>query len=248
MSFLPDISSGIKSQVYRVQSRGNLRLPGDTARSARPNLVNAKHATVSSKRQASIKAEIRQIKVNFENQCFKKGSKQRKAERQNRLNLQQYNWKKWLEKRNGKPVYRLTKREFRVFWAWYSSRREVNGSEHEATGGIRLDRAADDFIKIGLFDNFSDAIKFLKGVDTDDSGFISFEELMEALGDTSNENQVICMRKFVASLTAKQESKNEAKKKADMAIRKTASTCADSRTKLPSIADRDSTIHRMRSC
>lgn len=275
MSFLPGISSssnvsgiGMVTQIYRAKSKKDLLFAEEIEtekekvkekaikKGKQMVVVNAQHATVSSKRQVSLKDEIRQVKINFENRCFKKDKSKKKAERQARLKLEQYNWKKWLEKRNSKAVFRLSKREFKVFWGWYSSRREVNGSQHEELGGIRIDHAADDFMKIGLFENFADAIKFLKGVDADDSGFISFEEMMEALSDTSNESQVLCMRQFVATLTEKQESKKEAKKVAgNKVIRRSASTAAaESGTKFPGIVrnmasqkDDDVKLRRMHS-
>lgn len=208
MSFLPSITSGMQTQLYRVRSTKDLH-DLHTARLARLSTVNSKHATVSAKRQVGIREELQLIKGNYENRCFKKDSKQHKSERQARLKMEQYNWNKWLSKRNNKHVSRLTKREFKVFWSWYSSRREVNSAQHEELGGIRLDRAADDFVKIGLFENRPDACVFLHEVDTDNSGFISFTELMEALGHASNEQQVLCMRKFVISLAEKQERKKE---------------------------------------
>jgi hypothetical protein len=274
MSFLPDINGGMKAQVYRVRSKKNIYDP-DPGPSERLNVVNSKHATVSAKRQVGIREELQLIKGNYENRCFKKGSKKHKSERQARLKMEQYNWNKWLGKRNSKHTSRLTKREFKVFWAWYSSRREVNSTQHEELGGIRLDRAADDFVKIGLFENRPDACVFLKAVDTDGSGYVSFTELMEALGDASNESQVICMRQFVVSLTEKEERKKE-KEAAEKAkkeeilqrkriLRKSASTSSAgisgsllpddnnfnpnaNKVLLPSINERPVKIKRLNSC
>jgi hypothetical protein len=256
--FLPDITGGMKTKVHRVKSKKNIRDP-DSARVERLHVVNSKHATVSAKRKVGLHEELQLIKGKYENQCFKKGSKQKKSERQARVKMEQYNWKSWLNKRNGKTTTRLTKREFQVFWGWYSSRREINHGHNEELGGIRLDRAADDFVHIGLFDNRPAACVFLKGVDTDDSGYISFSELMEALGDASDESQVICMRTFVASLTEKQDGKKkEAAKKADNLRRLTMKKCAtvasgmgcDSAIhpkSLPKI-DEHVTVKRMNSC
>ena len=262
MSFLPDINNGMTTQVYRISSRGNLRDHSDASKLRKRELYvqNAQHATVSAKRKLKLREELEQIKGNFENRCFKKGRKRRKSERDNRLKLEQYNWNKWLVKRNGKTTSKLTKREFNVFWNWYSSRREVNGQENEERGGIRLDRAADDFVKIGLFDNRRDACKFLKEVDTDHSGFISFTELMEALGDASNESQVTCMREFVTTLTEK-DRKNQAEKAKERRrkefhlqrpdICRTSSVHANDQPQsnvLPSIGMNTADIRRMQSC
>lgn len=233
----------------RVKSSSMSLLPIiDRVRSEKDmRFLNSKLAIVSTKKISPLN-EIQQIKGVYENQCFKKGSKQKKAERQARVKLEQYNWTKWLLKRNGKPTPRLTKREFKVFRAWYSSRKVVNGSQHEELGGIRLDHVAHDFVKIGLFDNCSDATTFLKKVDADDSGFISFAELMDALGDASSESQVACMRKFVASLTEKQDTRDSKKiarealaMQNNSAIRRSASKAEDADgslavVKLPSIS------------
>lgn len=171
-------------------------------------------ATVSSKRKLILSEEFQQIKEKVTNQCVKheeenkkKNKKKRKEKRTAWLKMEYYNWDKWLTKRNGKVASRLTKREFAVFWSWYSSRTEVNSSENEESGGIRLDRAADDFMKIGLFESRPDAVAFLKDVDEDNSGFISFAELMSALSNAENASQVACMRKFVTSLTSRQQKK-----------------------------------------
>lgn len=257
MSFLPSIKNEMMTSVIRVSSRKNLREP-DSARLERLKIVNSEHATVSAKRKVKLREELQQIKGNYENRCFKKGKKRLKSERDARLKMEQYNSNRWLLKHNGKTTSKLTKREFKVFWAWYSSRVEINGQENEESGGIRLDRAADDFVRIGLFDNRSDACEFLKSVDTDSSGFISFMELMEALGDASNEIQVNCMRKFVASLTEK-EKKKEADRKAEgrackITKSKSYSNCMDPFDQrkpnlvLPTINERTVTIKRNNSC
>ena len=249
MSFLPDIiSGGMKTQVYRVHSKKYMREfpPG-------VSLLNSKLPTVSAKRQLGIREELQQIKGNYENRCFKKGKNKIKSEHQARLKMEQSNWNKWLSKRNTKVTSRLTKREFKVFWAWYSARREINCPQDEELGGIRLDRLAHDFVKIDLFEFLPDAITFLKGVDTDNSGYISFSELMEALGNTSNANQVMCIREFVLSLTEKQDAKKEAEaretkqKKRILKKSQTAAVLSESRSvRLPAV--KDVPLKRMNSC
>lgn len=213
MSFLPDIvSNGMKTQVYRVKSKKYMSDEHPFEQLDRLSLMNSQLSTVSAKRKKGLREELKQIKGKFENRCFKKGRKKIKSEHQARLKMEQHNWNKWLSKRNGKTASRLTKREFNVFWSWYSSRREINSAQDEGLGGIRLDRLAHDFVKIALFESLPDAVKFLKSVDTDNSGYISFSELMEAMGNTSNETQVACIRQFVVSLTEKEDAKKAAAK------------------------------------
>lgn len=196
------------SRGSRFPSVGLLRKQSSLSLSPSP-LDTESQSTVSSRRKVLLKEEFQQIKGSFRRQCssVSKGSERKREDREARMKLEYYNWDKWLSRRNGKLMPRLTKREFRTFWSWYSSRREVNGAEQEETGGIRLDRAADDFLKIGLFDTRPDAVAFLKDVDNDHSGFVSFRELMEALGNTRNSDQVECMRKFVKSLLTKEDRK-----------------------------------------
>lgn len=253
MSILPDIiSGGMQTQVYRVKSKKYIREP-PSAPLEGLSLLNSRLPTVSAKRQIGLREELQQIKGNYENCCFKKGRRRLKSEHQARLKMEQYNWNKWLNKRNGKATSRLTKREFKVFWTWYSARREINCVQDEELGGIRLDRLAHDFVKINLFEHLPDAITFLKGVDTDNSGYISFSELMEALGNTSNSSQVDCIRQFVSSLTEKEDAKKEAAKAESLKKRvfkrsQTTLVLSSNKTELPIIGGGDATLKRMNSC
>lgn len=119
-------------------------------------------------------------------------------------------WNQWLKKHKMLVSVRLTKREFNDFWTWFSARK-VEYSTHSSNDGIRIDKVIDDFVASKVFRSRASANAFIKSIDIDHSGCISFEEFMSALSTQGDVEHISLLKRFISQL--KVESDNPSKKK-----------------------------------
>lgn len=104
---------------------------------------------------------------------------------------------RWLKKHNmtnstaGQLV--LSNQEFMIFFKWF----ELKMERHSCHDGINIDSVVDDFVESGLFKKRSEASHFLKSIDSDGNGAISYEEFREGLCDENNLLRVVQFKRFI---------------------------------------------------
>jgi hypothetical protein len=117
-------------------------------------------------------------------------------------------WNQWLKKHKVSVSAKLTKREFKAFWHWFKARKDdyanIDYSNYTPTyDGIRIDKVIDDFVNCGVMTR-TVAITFVKSIDADNNGSISFEEFMNGLSKKGDLEHIMSLRKFVSQLSSEE--------------------------------------------